>query len=208
MSISIYPGFLSAADCKNFTDGLSETTGWTLSGYQVSQELAVSEPILISAQGKVPIPADNRIANKGNVTASFKKYNTRTKDSGYTLLIFVEGNWKGHASGGGSYNFVPGDLVISQLPIELLTIGRGSRWVIIHQNVRDLGISKTTLGQLFGATAESTVHISIVDAKEDSGESDVDEITAELEEDLQVDDDDSDSESVDLEDGPTEVIET
>ena len=182
MSISVHPGCLTATDSKNFLNSLSGTPGWTFYDHQVTHDLKDTDPILVTAHQHLKIPTDNRIAGVAHVTATFKKFTGQFEGS--NVFIFLEGTWKGQ-SNGRSYNFQAGDVVVSNIALQIESSGRTNRWVFISQNVRDLGCSKTTLIRALTGSSiispDSQIKIDIVQGpvsdldEEDEEEDDLEE---------------------------------
>ncbi len=163
MSISVHPGCLTATDSKNFLNSLSGTPGWTFHDHQVTHDLKDTDPILVTAHQHLKIPTDNRIAGLAHVTATFKKFTGQFEGS--NVFIFLEGTWRGQ-SNGRSYNFQAGDVVVSNIALQIESSGRTNRWVFINQSVRDLGCSKTALIRALTGTSiispDSQIKIDIV----------------------------------------------
>lgn len=180
MSITVHPGFLSDSVCTGFANGLSGTSGWFLAGNHISQDLNSNEPVFLSAHDRIPIAPDNRIMASNKVIVAFKKFDHTFEPVGWNIYLFIEGNWSGFASG-RRYTFCAGDMVISQLKLEIKTTsrpGRGGRWVTAVQNIRDLGISKILIAQaLVGTTGvlSSSSEIRIVPVPNPSGDDSDDE---------------------------------
>lgn len=200
MSIAVHPGFLPAAECKVYADGLSTTAGWTFSSqYQITHDLSPTDPILVSIQKLVPIPPENRVISNCKLICSFEKCASTFDDRGHTVMLFVEGDWRGLCNG-RSYNFCPGDVVVvSKLTMQLESFRRGKRWIVATQTISDLGMATSTLTQALSGIIGQIVQVSIgpdPNAQDDDDDDEDDLSDDPLDEDL------SDAESVQSEDAP------
>jgi hypothetical protein len=178
MSITVHTGFLSDGVCTGFTNGLSGTSGWCLTGSCISQDLPSNTSLFVPAHDKVPIHTDNRIIASTKVIVAFKKFNQTFEPVGWNIYLIIEGNWSGFVSG-RRYSFRGGDMVITSSKLELKTAGRPGKnghWVTAVQNIRDLGVSKFVIAQaLTGITGPPPIGFDIQIVQDDR-EDDTDDI--------------------------------
>lgn len=216
MALSIFPGSLPGDACKSFVDQLSGTSGWTLSDHQTTRSLSDADPIFKPAQELLQIPLDRRAHSGSRVTVAFKKFVGNFAGNNYTILIFLEGEWRVQNNKRNT-NIQAGDIVISNLPLTLESTGRHSRWVFVSQSVTELGVSINMLARMLTGSEGPFITGLIDDGspndKDDEPEDiepedeDIDEDEDDMFEDeidageVDLSDDDDDDEEIDLSDG-------